>query len=435
MNGSSQTGGSSKPVEPGPALEQRERLLVARLGRIAGKPRNVLLVITLIKLIGFSLLFLTGAYSPFVGSNASDHYLPISDRLLAEGRFNGPDSRPDSKVPPGYPTLIAAIKAVSGSVYLHVVVFVQFLIDLGVAWGILALSRMIGSERLGFLSAIAWLIYPPEILIATWITAETAFTGLLVLSVLLLSKGMMTGSYGYSATAGVTLGIATYFRATCLYFPLLFLVVYGITRGRRGLLGGLCVAVGCYSVVLPWMLRNYVMLDDRIAMSVGAGSVMLQGSDARFFTIEGKKRHYPLVYREAAAAGLTKPDGDKESAIDGWLMRIGLLQYEQRLRDRPASYAPFLFHKLIRLGYGTESGTLTPQLFLGLCSLITVPAAILQVWRWRSEKPEVAILFGTLIAYFILLHVVTLPEYRYLHPLFPFLIFAAVYRVVPDRNR
>src|SRR4051812_15673352 len=50
-----------------------------------------------------------------VGDNARDHYLPIADRLVSEWRFNGPESRSDSKVPPGYPLLLAASKKISRS--------------------------------------------------------------------------------------------------------------------------------------------------------------------------------------------------------------------------------------------------------------------------------------------------------------------------------
>jgi 4-amino-4-deoxy-L-arabinose transferase-like glycosyltransferase len=396
---------------------------------------SLLLLLSLIKIVALFLLLLMGVYRPFVGSNATDHYLPIADRLLAESRFNGPDSRPDSKVPPGYPLMIAAIKAVCGEFYLQVIVYFQILIDLATAWGILALGRLLGSERAGLLAAIAWLLYPPEMLIATWITAETAFTGLLVLSVMLLLRGMKRGRNSEALAAGVILGFATYFRASCLYFPLLFLLVAGLGRGRRGALQGLCVAVGCYSIVLPWTIRNYLVLNDRIVMSVGGGSVMLQGSDARFFTIAGKRKHYAAVYREAAEAGMTKPEGNRESAIDGWLMKIGLRQYGIRLRERPASFGPFFLHKVARLTYGTESGVRTNQLFLGLCTLIIAPPAIWQIWRWRRENPEATLLFGSLLGYFTVLHVITLPEYRYLHPVFPLLLLAAAYRVVHTRCR
>ena len=38
----------------------------------------------------------------FIGDNAKAHYVPIAERLISEGTFNGAASRPDSKVPPGY---------------------------------------------------------------------------------------------------------------------------------------------------------------------------------------------------------------------------------------------------------------------------------------------------------------------------------------------
>src|SRR5689334_7705390 len=72
-------------------------------------------------------------WKPFLGSNAEGHYVPVAQRMLAEGRFNGPDSRPDSKVGPGYPLLLAAAMKVAGGQYAMAIVFLQVIADLATA--------------------------------------------------------------------------------------------------------------------------------------------------------------------------------------------------------------------------------------------------------------------------------------------------------------
>src|SRR5438552_11327339 len=81
--------------------------------------------LTLIKLALFLSLEAAGVVRPFIGDNARDVSLPIAERLIHEGRFNGPDSRPDSHYPPGYPFLLAIAMSVSPTHYATLMVAVQ----------------------------------------------------------------------------------------------------------------------------------------------------------------------------------------------------------------------------------------------------------------------------------------------------------------------
>src|SRR4051812_25506926 len=66
--------------------------------------------LTIVKLFLYIALTSLGTVKPFIGDNAIDYYIPIADRLVAEGRFNGPESRDDSWVSIGYPVFLAATK-------------------------------------------------------------------------------------------------------------------------------------------------------------------------------------------------------------------------------------------------------------------------------------------------------------------------------------
>jgi len=57
--------------------------------------------ITALKIVAFMVLVRAGVAQPFVGTNAEMHYIPIADRLLSEGRFNGPELGPIARCPPG----------------------------------------------------------------------------------------------------------------------------------------------------------------------------------------------------------------------------------------------------------------------------------------------------------------------------------------------
>jgi 4-amino-4-deoxy-L-arabinose transferase-like glycosyltransferase len=362
---------------------------------------------------------------PFLGDNAHDHYLVIAKRLLVEGRFNGPDSRPDSKVPVGYPALLAAVKGVLPGYYLWVVVGIQMTADLLVACWLYRLARSRLTPAAGVLAGLTWLLFPPALVFSTWVTAESLFTALLVLSVCLLIGALERQAPAGALAAGLTLGVATLFRGTCIWLPVFFLPLWLLRGWSRHLLLGLAFTGGLAAVVGPWAVRNRVVLGDSILVSVGAGSAFLQGSDEHVFTIAGKRAHYPAMIAAAKRAGVTRPAGEHESAIDNFMLRVGLHNYAVRWREHPWTFVPFGLHKLVRMWYGTESGDLLPEAGLALMAVLVVPLGLWQIWRWRVGRPLLAWVFGLVVLYFIGLHEAVLPQYRYLHPIYPLLILGA----------
>jgi hypothetical protein len=177
--------------------------------------------------------------------------------------------------------------------------------------------------------------------------------------------------------------------------------------------------------VAPWTIRNLAVLDDFIPVATGTGSVMLQGSDERFFTGDGKKAYYPAIFQAAIEAGIDKPATDRESKQDEWLGRVGVWVQRRRIAERPMSAIPFFAHKLVRLWYGTETGGFRSQALLGLCAFLVLPAGLWQLWRWRSSQPGVAYVALGSLAYLVLVHTATLPEARYTVPIFPVLMLGA----------
>ena len=362
---------------------------------------------------------------PFIGDNAAEHYLPIADRMCTQSRFNGPDSRPDSKVPPGYPLLLAASKAIGGQHQLPLVICFQALSDLVCALGIYYFGRRYLQPAASALAGVLWLLFPPALATSRYITAETLFTCVFTLAILWFMHSLWQGKPAGMTGSGVLLGVATLIRGTPLFLPpLLGWVIWRLNPQRRWLaLGGFLA--GMAVVVLPWTVRNWLVLDDFIPVQVGFGSVVLQGSDAKYFTADGKEREYPALYRTAIQSGISKPSSGKESQIDNWLMRIGRFRYRQRWDQQPGSFLPFALHKFVRLWYGTESGSRVNHIGLGLCSGVVLPLAFVQLWRRRATHPILLLTVVTILGYFVALHLVGLPEFRYVFPVFPFLLLLA----------
>ena len=382
----------------------------------------ILVCLTLLKLAAWTALQSRGKVHTFVGDNATTFYIPIARRLLTEGRFNGPDSRGDSKVPPGYPLLVAGSMAVSGNSYQQLIPLLQMLMDLATAlilyWAMFRLSL----PKTGILAGCIWLLYPPAIAISTWITAEPAFTTLFTLGLALFAISAEKQNGKLAFAAGLVMGCATLFRGTPLVLPLALLPACWKTDGlQRWAL----FTAGMALLVTPWCVRNLLVLDELIPVATGTGSVILQGSDERFFTGEGKRTLYPSTIAAAAADGVIKPATDHESKLDGWLGKIGWWVQLQRLKRRPLSLIPFFAHKFVRVWYGTESGGFRQQAVLGFCSLLVAPAGFWELWKWRKIHAGAAYVLLSAVAYIVVMHMFLLPEARYTLPIVPTLILGA----------
>lgn len=367
-----------------------------------------------------------------VGDNARNHYLPVADRLVSEGRFNGPESRPDSKVPPGYPLLLAVSKKISPSKNVLLNCALQQIFDFFTSLCLLVLGCTFGVPRVGKIAGLLWLLFPPALAMSCWITAENPYTMLLTFSITVLICSLSRINPSLSLVAGASFGVSTMFRGTTLWLPVFLLPLWIFQTIQNRFYKMILFLLGFWCVILPWTLRNWIVLEDPILVAVGSGSVFLQGSDERVFTIEGKNIYYKEFYKDALAAGIKAPSGYKESEIDKRMLKIGIYMYKNRALNKPLSFIPFFVKKFFRLWFATESGGIMQQLLLGLCSLVSVPLALYQVGRWLAAKSTGGSAIFIVLTYFILLHVVTLPLFRYIFPVFPIIIFCSCYSIVRE---
>ena len=390
--------------------------------------------ITACKLVVFLLLLNAGYVQPYVGGNAQGVYLPAANRILTTGTFNDPATSSWSKVAPGYAVFLALAQWIGARWYLSLVVCLQMLLDYCVALLLLFLGNRETSIEAGWLAGVLWLVFPPAVIISTWIASEPLFTTLLVLSmVMLIQSFSQQRGVGLSFAAGLTLGVTTLVRGTTLLLPVFFFAISCFQGIRKRLLKCTLFFVGMCLLVLPWTLRNLYVLGEPIIVNTGVGGVFVEGSRSEYFTpsiIEGMTRAYPILRRQAAEDGLVEPTDRKASSADRWGFTLGLRNYRIRLEQEPLSFFPFVIHKFARLWYAMETGIFYKQLILGICSLLVVPIGIAQIWFWRRVHPHLSIVLSLSLLYFIILHFITQPLFRYMIPLYPLLIFSASHQYI-----
>jgi 4-amino-4-deoxy-L-arabinose transferase-like glycosyltransferase len=379
----------------------------------------------------FLLLLNAGYVQPYVGGNAQSIYLPAANRILTTGTFNDPDTSSWSKVAPGYAVFLALVQWVGAPWYLPLVVCLQMLLDYCVALLLLFLGNRETSTEAGWLAGVLWLVFPPAVVISTWIASETLFTTLLVLSIVMLIRSFsQQRGVGLSFAAGLTLGVTTLVRGTTLLLPAFFFAISCFQGIPKRLLKCMLFFVGMCLLVLPWTLRNLYVLGEPIIVHAAFGTVLFQGSRSEYFTIEGMSRNYPILRRQAAEEGLVEPTDRKATSLDRWYFNLGLREYRIRLEQESLSFFPFIIHKFARLWYGMETGVFYKELILGICSLLVVPIGIFQIWFWRRDHLHLSMILSLLLLYFIILHLISLPLLRYMIPLYPFMIFSASHQYI-----
>lgn len=379
--------------------------------------------ITIVKIALFLIAVLVFGRHPFLGGNTTSYFLPIARRILEQGSFNDIYTRDYSSVPPGYPYLLASMDWLTGRFALDALVCLQYLADLLVSFGLLWLGSRFGSDRAGAAAALFWLVFLPEVAISTWITPEAVFSALFIGALLLICVPAGELRPIHAISAGLLFGLATLFRGNTLLLPLAFA---GYWVWRRAYLAAALFVLAFGLPIGAWTLRNWVVLGDPIVVSSAFGPAFMQGSDDKYY--QHKEAEYPAVFRDAAAAGITKPTVETGSNINRWMFRIGLHNYQVRLRDRGVIAAlGHMARKLVYMWYLTESISPREELGSAMFALLVVPLGLWELfrWLWRGDGQR---LVAITVGFWIGIHLLVVPVARYTIPIMPLIILAACFR-------
>ena len=378
--------------------------------------RGLVAIITLAVLV--RLVGLVALPAPPYDSSAEVAYLGGAEKLLKGQGFSDPSFPVYS--PPLYAMFIAFVKAVFGDDDVFVrgaqiglaaaTVFVLYLI-----------VREIFDRQSALLASGLLSVYPFSAYLDLSIASETLFTFLLCSFVGLLIHALKDERKLWYAIAGGVLGLATLARGTTQFMPLLVLVILllvGSCRGRT--IANYAAFLCCFLItILPWTLRNYVVLKDVIPVATAGGIMILLGSEESSLEIPGK----PEIYRK-----YVPPEGAKASEIDKYFTQAGLANHQAHFWRDPVGFAGFMVRKFGRLWYSTETGR-NHNLILGsnvglyLLALVGTAVAL----KRRHLLAGIPVL---VILYFAALHWVTVPLFRYMIPIMPFVIGLASYGVM-----
>lgn len=232
----------------------------------------------------------------------------------ALGRKSG---EPNAYVTPGYPLFLSAVYAVVEDPYrqISVVRGIQVLVgSLTCVLAYLVVHRLLRRNDVALLTAFFVAIYPPYVQSAIQLLTEVLALATLLLYGWLAVVAFETRKAAHHFAAGVALALHVLVRPVLLpvaILPFLFALRSEAWRGRwrEWATAGAWTAFGFVLLMLPWWVRNAVVLDQVILTATGSANPFLAGT-------------YPYLKNMLAdfyALGLTSED-------QGWFARQRLIK-------------------------------------------------------------------------------------------------------------
>jgi 4-amino-4-deoxy-L-arabinose transferase-like glycosyltransferase len=275
--------------------------------------------------------------------------------------------QPASNYTPGLPLLVAGIYEVRGAVDQRAARIVLALLSaLAIPLAFL-LGRRLGGPTAGLIAAVPVAIYPAMLEYSGMLVTEPLGTTLLAAALLAFLRACEAPRAWLLASAGLLLGGLAMLRPEYLIlFAVLPVIALLRLRGEASpRYGGLAAAalIGACAclVVLPWTIRNLLVLDRLVPLSTGGGQVLFEGSyidagpDPERVTptilrqqpwIRRKLAPLPgPIYRGQVVAELAAVDHPGEDP-DKALTRMGLHAYREALVNEPLRLGGFFAGKV-----------------------------------------------------------------------------------------
>ncbi|HWC08802.1 MAG TPA: glycosyltransferase family 39 protein [Solirubrobacterales bacterium] len=261
--------------------------------------RRTLIALGAILLVGFvarAYVVVNPVEHPADDSRA---YYALAKALYTEGSFGGPEFQDSSDWSPGAPLLYAAAFYLTGGAREGTARIVEALCGLAAILVVYALGRRLGrsvrrregpeadddgpSAGVSLFAAAAVAVYPPFIHSTGELMSEPPAILTLPAAILAFLWASERERPWYAWLApGALFGLTAMFRPEYLLVGSAFAIVAAFrptgTGWERRATTALVMAAGVIVVILPWTIRNQVVLDRTVPISTGGGKALYVGS-------------------------------------------------------------------------------------------------------------------------------------------------------------
>jgi 4-amino-4-deoxy-L-arabinose transferase-like glycosyltransferase len=367
-------------------------------------------------------------------SNPADDshaYYAISKALYEEGSFGGPEFRDSSDWSPGAPFLYAGAFYATGGAREGTARIVEALLGVATILVVFALGWRLGGRThgrwVGLFAALAVAIYPPLIHPTGELMSEPPAMLTLPAAILAFLWASEKRSSWAWAAPGLLLGLTAMFRPEYLLVGAAFVILAGLRTWRErgwqlGLAGAALLLIALVLPILPWTIRNYVVLDRVVPISTGGGKALYVGTylpaDGEYQRVKAilvqRFEHRDLepgsealdkvnpteLFDQVAAAGMNK---DPNLTRDQALGKIGKENLSKYLGEDPGGYLAMTARKVGRMwssGVGEAMSSTAGRAIQILLVLLGIAGFfLLALWRrlWELVVLATPIALVTLV--------------------------------------
>jgi len=393
--------------------------------------RRTLIALALIAALGLvvrAYVVVNPVSNPADDSHA---YYAISKALYEEGSFGGPEFHDSSDWSPGAPFLYAAAFYATGGAREGTARIGEALLGVATILVVFALGWRLGGRELGrwvgLFAAFAVAIYPPFLHTTGELMSEPPAMLTLPAAILAFLWASEKRSPWAWLAPGFLFGLTAMFRPEYLLvgvaFVLLALIrVWRASGWRLGLAGAAVLLVALVLPILPWTIRNYVVLDRVVPISTGGGKALYVGTylpaDGEYQLVKAllvqRYEHRdlapnsealndvnptPLFNRVAAEVQKEHPELTRDQALG----KVGKENLSKYFGEDPGGYLAMTARKAARIwssGVGEAMDTTAGRAVQILLVLLGIAGfVLLALWRrwWESVVLATPIALITLV--------------------------------------
>ncbi len=392
---------------------------------------------TLIALAAIALLGLVvRAYvvvNPVANPADDSHaYYALSKALYEEGSFGGPEFHDSSDWSPGAPFLYAAAFFATGGAREGTARIVEALLGVATILVVFALGKRLGDltdqrrrlgSAVGLFAAFAVAVYPPFLHTTGELMSEPPAMLTLPAAILAWLWASDREQAWPWLVPGVLFGLTAMFRPEYLLVGIAFVVLAAIRvwrerEWRLGLAGAAVLLVALVLPILPWTIRNLVVLERVVPISTGGGKALYVGTylpaDGEYQRVKALLvKRYEHRELDPSSEALNKinptplfdevaeryPDLPRDSALG----KIGKQNFSKYFGEDPLGYLAMTARKVGRMwssGVGeamsTTAGRVVQLLlvFSGLAGLVLL--ALRRRW-WEFLAMVTPLVLVTLV--------------------------------------
>lgn len=368
--------------------------------------RTTLILLVAILIVGFGLRAYRVVEPLATPGDDARAYYALSKALYEEGSYGGPEFDDASDWSPGAPLLYAAAFYATSGAREGTARIVELLLGLGAIVVVYLLGKRVNCRPTGLLAAFAVAVYPPFIHSTGALFSEPPAIFTLPAAVLAFLWASERERLRTWLLPGFLFGLTALARPEYLLvglaFGVLALLRVGRERGWRpgGAAAALLVAALLVPIV-PWTVRNAVVLDRVVPISTGGGKALYVGTflpaDGEYQRVKALlvRRYYsrdlepgspaldrvnptPLFDNVAARS----PDLPRDEALG----RIGRENFDRYFGEDPLGYAAMTARKTWRMWSGGvgEAMSGTPGRAIQT-AIVVLALAGLGVLAWRRR--------------------------------------------------